>query len=416
MIDYNIHKTTNQERKQAMNNVAPKNEKSIVGAIKINEKEIGDHLNQLVRQSVEDTINSLLDAEADAICNAGRYQRSPDRLDTRAGSYKRKLLTSTGKVELTVPRLRSLPFETQIIKRYQTKQSSVEEALIEMYLAGVSVRRVEDITEALWGTKVSSSTVSDLNQKIYNKIESWRMQPIQEEHPYVFVDGVYLKRSWGGEVQNVSVLVAIGVNSEGYREILGVAEGSREDKESWSNFFRYLKERGLNGVKLVISDKASGLVEVLGDFFPEAKWQRCVVHWYRNAFVKCPYKHAKSVAAMLKAIHAQEDKEAARQKAILVTEKLRKMKLDAVAKFVEESVEETLSYMDFPSEHWRKIRTNNGLERIMKEIRRRTRVVGSFPDGYSAMMLVGARLRHISTTKWGTRQYLACKYKEVGVL
>ena len=416
MIDYNNQKTTNQERKQAMNNVAQKNEKSIVGAIKINEKEIGDHLNQLVRQSVEDTLNSLLDAEADAICNAGRYQRSPDRLDTRAGSYKRKLLTSTGKVELTVPRLRSLPFETQIIKRYQTKQSSVEEALIEMYLAGVSVRRVEDITEALWGTKVSSSTVSDLNQKIYDKIESWRMQPIQEEHPYVFVDGVYLKRSWGGEVQNVSVLVAIGVNSEGYREILGVAEGSREDKESWSNFFRYLKERGLNGVKLVISDKASGLVEVLGDFFPEAKWQRCVVHWYRNAFVKCPYKHAKSVAAMLKAIHAQEDKEAARQKAILVAEKLRKMKLDAVAKFVEESVEETLSYMDFPSEHWRKIRTNNGLERIMKEIRRRTRVVGSFPDGYSAMMLVGARLRHISTTKWGTRQYLACKYKEVGVL
>ncbi len=416
MIDYNNHKTTNQERKQAMNNVAQKNEKSIVGAIKINEKEIGDHLNQLVRQSVEDTLNSLLDAEADAICNAGRYQRSPDRLDTRAGSYKRKLLTSTGEVELTVPRLRSLPFETQIIKRYQTKQSSVEEALIEMYLAGVSVRRVEDITEALWGTKVSSSTVSDLNQKIYDKIESWRMQPIQEEHPYVFVDGVYLKRSWGGEVQNVSVLVAIGVNSEGYREILGVAEGSREDKESWSNFFRYLKERGLNGVKLVISDKASGLVEVLGDFFPEAKWQRCVVHWYRNAFVKCPYKHAKSVAAMLKAIHAQEDKEAARQKAILVAEKLRKMKLDAVAKFVKESVEETLSYMDFPSEHWRKIRTNNGLERIMKEIRRRTRVVGSFPDGYSAMMLVGARLRHISTTKWGTRQYLACKYKEVGVL
>ena len=416
MIDYNNHKTTNQERKQAMNNVAQKSEKSIVGAIKINEKEIGDHLNQLIRQSVEDTLNSLLDAEADAICNAGRYQRSPDRLDTRAGSYKRKLLTSTGEVELTVPRLRSLPFETQIIKRYQTKQSSVEEALIEMYLAGVSVRRVEDITEALWGTKVSSSTVSDLNQKIYEKIESWRMQPIQEEHPYVFVDGVYLKRSWGGEVQNVSVLVAIGVNSEGYREILGVAEGSREDKESWSNFFRYLKERGLNGVKLVISDKASGLVDVLGDFFPEAKWQRCVVHWYRNAFVKCPYKHAKSVAAMLKAIHAQEDKEAARQKAILVAEKLRKMKLDAVAKFVEESVEETLSYMDFPSEHWRKIRTNNGLERIMKEIRRRTRVVGSFPDGYSAMMLVGARLRHISTTKWGTRQYLACKYKEVGVL
>ena len=392
-----------------MGNVAQKSEKSIAGAIKINEKEIVDHLDQLVRQSVAETINSLLDAEADAICQAGRYQRSPDRLDTRAGSYKRKLLTSTGEVELTVPRLRTLPFESQIIKRYQTKQSSVEEALIEMYLAGVSVRRVEDITDALWGARVSSSAVSELNQQVYEKIESWRMQPIQGDHPYVFVDGIYLKRNWCGEVQNVSVLVAIGVNSDGYREILGVAEGSREDKESWNNFFRYLKERGLNGVKLVISDKASGLVEVLGDFFPEAKWQRCIVHWYRNAFSKCPRKHVRDVTAMLKAIHAQEDKKAAQEKAKSVMEKLRTKKLDGIAKFIEESLEETLSYMDFPSEHWRKIRTNNGLERIMKEIRRRTRVVGSFPDGYSAMMLVGARLRHISTTKQGTRQHLACK-------
>ena len=183
-----------------------------------------------MRQSVEDTLNALLNAEADAICNASRYQRTPDRLDTRAGTYQRKLLTKAGEVELKVPRLRSLPFETEIIKRYQTKQSSVEEALIEMYLAGVSVRRVEDIPEAQWGAKVSPSTVSDLNQKIYGKIEEWRMQPITGEHPYVFVDGVYLKRSWSGEVQNVSVLVAVGVNDEGCREILGVAEGSRKDK------------------------------------------------------------------------------------------------------------------------------------------------------------------------------------------
>lgn len=182
-----------------------------------------------------------------------------------------------------------------------------------MYLAGVSVRRVEDITEALWGAKVSPSTVSDLNQKIYGKIEEWRMRPINEEHPNVFVDGVYLKRSWGGEVQNVSVLVAVGVNQDGYREILGVAEGSREDKESWSNFLRYLKDRGLKGVRLIISDKCLGLYEIIGDFFPEAKWQRCVVHWYRNVFNLCPWKHVREVAAMLKAIHAQEDKEAARE-------------------------------------------------------------------------------------------------------
>ncbi len=150
-----------------MENVAQKNEKSISGAIKVNEKEVMGHLGGLVRKSVEDTLNILLNEEADAICNAGRYQRSPDRQDTRAGTYKRKLLTTSGEVELKIPRLRTLLFETQIIKRYQTKQSSVEEALIEMYLAGVSVRRVEDITEALWKTKVSSSTISDLNQKIY---------------------------------------------------------------------------------------------------------------------------------------------------------------------------------------------------------------------------------------------------------
>mgnify|MGYP000298450336 CR=1 FL=1 len=215
-----------------MENVAHETEKAISGAIKIDEKEIQDHIDGLVRQSVEDTLNALLNAEADAICNAGRYQRTPDRLDTRAGSCHRKLLTKAGEVDLKVPRLRSLPFETEIIRRYQTKQSSVEEALIEMYLAGVSVRRVEDITEALWGAKVSPSTVSDLNQKIYGKIEEWRMRPINEEHPYVFVDGVYLKRSWGGEVQNVSVLVAVGVNQDGYREILGIAgiagSGQRE--------------------------------------------------------------------------------------------------------------------------------------------------------------------------------------------
>ena len=144
------------------------------------------------------------------------------------------------------------------------------------------------------------------------------------------------------EVQNVSVLVAVGVNDEGYREILGVAEGCREDKESWSNFLHYLKERGLKGVRLIVSDKCLGLYEIIGDFFPEAKWQRCIVHWYRNAFTMCPRKHLHDVVAMLKAIHAQEDKAAARQKATLVAEKLRAMKLERIASFVENNVEETL--------------------------------------------------------------------------
>ncbi len=282
----------------------------------------------------------------------------------------------------------------------------MEEALVEMYLAGVSVRRVEDITEALWGTRVSPGTVSSLNAKIYKTIEAWRMKPIEGEHPYVYLDGIALKRSWGGEVKNVAVLVAIGVDQSGYREVLGVAEGAKEDKASWVAFLRYLKERGLKGVKLFITDKCIGVIEALGEFYPEASWQRCMVHFYRNVFTVVPKGKVKDVVAMLKAIHAQEDRKEALKKAAMVVKKLEEMKLAKAAGIVREGIEETLRYYAFPSEHWLRIRTNNPLERIMREIRRRTRVVGCFPDGNSALMLVAARLRHIASTKWGTRQYL----------
>lgn len=381
----------------------------IAGLLKVNEAEVENYLGNLVRDSVEVTLNTMLEAEADELTKARRYERSPDRVDTRAGHYERKLLTRAGEVTLEVPRLRHLPFETQIIERYRRRESSVEEAMMEMYLSGVSVRRVEDITEALWGTRVSPSTVSDLNQKIYGRIESWRNRPIEGNHAYVYLDGIWLKRSWGGEVEPVAVLVAIGVNDEGFREILGVCEGTKEDKESWRNFLRHLKERGLKGIKLAISDKCLGLVEALGEFYPEARWQRCVVHWYRNVLRLVPKGKAKEVAAMLKAIHAQEDREAALKKAEDVALKLSAMRLDKAAVLVRESVAETLSYMYFPSEHWRQIRTNNPLERIMREIRRRTRVVGAFPDGKSALMLVAARLRHIAGTRWGTKRYLDMK-------
>jgi transposase-like protein len=374
--------------------------------IRIDEGQIRSHLDQVVRESVEQTLNALLDAEADALCGARRYQHSPDRLDTRAGHYTRQLHTKAGEVTLKMPRLRTLPFETQIIERYKRRESSVEEALIEMYLAGVSVRRIEDITEALWGTKVSPSTVSELNKRIYGQIEAWRNQPITGRHPYVYVDGIWLKRSWGGEVKTVAVLVAVGVNRDGHREILGVMEGAKEDTESWRNFLRHLKARGLGDVQLFVSDKCLGLVEALGEFYPEAAWQRCVVHFYRNVFSLVPSGKVKEVAAMLKAIHAQEDREAALAKAEQVAAKLEGMKLGKAAALLRGGVAETLAYMAFPREHWTRLRTNNMLERLMKEIRRRTRVVGAFPDGESALMLVAARLRHVAGTKWGSRRYL----------
>ena len=374
--------------------------------IQLNEDLIKNNLKDLVRNSVEETLNALLDHEADELVNASKYERTDERKGYRSGHYDRNFTTTSGEVKLHVPKLKGIQFETAIIERYRRRECSVEEALIEMYLAGVSVRRVEDITEALWGSKVSPGTISNLNKKAYEHIEAWRTRQLQSEYPYVYVDGVYLKRSWGGEVQNVSILVAIGVNSDGYREIIGAAEGMKEDYESWKNFFIYLKERGLHGVQLVIGDKCLGMLESIPEVFPNARYQRCTVHFYRNIFTVTPRAKMDEVAKMLKAIHAQEDKKAAQEKALAVVKKLREMKLSSAAKKVEEGIEETLTYMDFPSQHWLRIRTNNTMERVNREIKRRTRSIGAFPDGQSALMLVCARLRHVASSDWGMKRYL----------
>jgi len=381
-------------------------DKAMGEVIRIDEAMVRDHLGEMVRGTVEETLNAMLDAEADQLCGAARYERTEARKDTRAGSYERKLHTKAGEVNLKVPKLRHSTFETAIIERYRRRESSVEEALMEMYLAGVSVRRVEDITEALWGTKVSPSTVSNLNKKIYAKIEAWRNAPIEGSHPYVYLDGIVMKRSWAGEVRNVSLLVAIGVTSEGYREVLGICEGAKEDKSGWSAFLRHLVDRGLSGVELIVSDACRGLVESVGDFLPDARWQRCTVHFYRNVFSHVPKAKVREVAHMLKAIHAQESREAASEKAQAVVANLRAMRLNKAADLVEEKIHETLSYYSFPDSHWRKIRTNNPLERLMKEIRRRTKVVGAFPDGQSCLNLAAARLRHVAGTQWSTRKYI----------
>ena len=378
--------------------------------IQLNEAVIKQELGELVRDSVEKTLNELLDQEADRLTNARRYERKEERVDTRAGSYSRKLLTKAGEVTLKVPKLRTLTFETAIIQRYQKREISVEEALVEMYLAGVSVRRVEDVTEALWGSRVSAGTVSELNKKVYGRIEEWRQRRLQGKYPYVYLDGIYLKRNWGGEYENVAILVAMAVNQDGFREVIGSAEGMKEDRDSWLNFLKSLKERGLDGTQLFIGDRCLGLLEAVHEVFPAARFQRCTVHFYRNVFSVTPRSKVKLVAAMLKAIHAQEDKASAMEKAKAVVEKLREMKLRDAAGKVEKGIQETLSYMDFPREHWTKIHSNNVIERLNREIRRRTRVVGTFPDGHSALMLVCARLRHMEGSKWGTVPYMSMKH------
>ncbi len=221
-----------------------------------------------------------------------------------------------------------------------------------MYLAEVSVRRVED------------------------------------DHPHLCQDGIVMKRTWAGEVRNASLLVASAVNAEEYREILGICEGAKEDKSGWSAFLRHLVNRGLNGVQLIISDACRRLVESIADYLPDARWQRCLVHFYRNVISHVPSTKVREVSHMLKAIHAQESREAA---------------------LVEESIGETLTYLAFSHSHWRKLRTNNPLERFMKDTRQRTRVVGAFPDGQSCLILAAARFRHIAAGKWATRRYMDMK-------
>ena len=327
--------------------------------VQLNEEVIKGQIKELVRGSVEETLNELLEKEAESLTQAARYERSETRQGYRSGHYDRNLTTTSGDVTLHVPRLKGVSFETAIIERYRRRESSVEEALIEMYLAGVSVRRVEDITEALWGSKVSPATISELNKKAYVHIEDWRNRPLQGgRYPCVYVDGIYLRRNWGGEYE--------------------------EDKASWVSFFQWLRGRGLEGVKLIVGDKCMGMLEAVGEVFPDAKYQRCTVHFYRNVFSVVPKSKVKIVAKMLKAIHAQESKKASREKAKAVVAELRAMKLKEAAKKVEDGIEETLTYCDFPSEHWTRIRTNNVIERLNREIRRRTRVVGTFPDGNSA--------------------------------
>ena len=377
--------------------------------VSLNEESLRADLGELVRRTVEDTLNGLLEEEAGDLVGAERYERTADREAYRAGHYERKLATTSGEVTIRMPKLKGMRFTTAIIERYRRRETSVEEAMIEMYLAGVSTRRIEDVSEILWGSSVSASTVSNLNEKAFEAVEAWRNRPLERAYPYVYVDGIYLrrnKRSWGGSYENVAVMVAIGVNDDGYREVIGAAEGFTESAECWREFLSWLKSRGLRGVRMFTGDKAAGMVGSIAEVFPEAAYQRCTVHFYRNVLAKVPKSKRPKVAAMLKAVHAMESREAAEAKALEVASELRAAKLNEAAKVVMDGYAETLAYTRFPREHWRRIRTNNAIERLNREIRRRTRVVGTFPDGKSALMLVTARLKYVAESEWGARRYL----------
>lgn len=365
-------------------------------------------LDAMVREKVERIVNAMLDAEADEIANAARYERSGRRKVYRVGHYERSLTAKAGRLKLKAPKLKGALFASAVIERYRRREESVEEALIDMYLAGVSTRQVDDTGQLLWGDRMPSRTLSDKLKHVYAEIDEWRTRPLDDEYPYVFVDGVWHKRSRGGSVGNVSILVAIGVSKDGHRGVIAVGEGMREDSAGWEQFFRGMIERGLKGVRLVVGDRCAGLVSTVNSMLPEARYQRCMVRFMRNVLSKTPPGHREWASAALKAVFAMESRESALDKAETVSAEMEARRLKAAANCLREGIGETTTYPlpEFPDGYRRRIRTNNMIEWLNREIRRRTRVVGSFPDGNSALMLVCARIRYAAANEWSNRRYL----------
>ena len=272
--------------------------------VSFDEQAVKDELRELARKTIEGTINAMLDEEAARLVGARPYERTDERTAYRAGHYGRGFTTTSGRVTLKMPKLKDMRFAAAIIERYKRGETGVEEVIIEMRLAGVSTRRIEDVSEILRGAGVSAGTVSNLNDKAFKAVDERSCWPLTCECPYVYVDGIYLRRSWGGSYENVAVMAAIGVNEDGYREVIGCAEGFTESSECWRDFLSWLKSRDLPGVRMFTGDKAAGMVGSIAEVFPEAKYQRCTVHFYRNVLAKVPKSRRPRVAAMFTAIHA----------------------------------------------------------------------------------------------------------------
>lgn len=357
-----------------------------------------------IRGAVKAVLEEILEAEISSHLGAAAGERSEARSGYRNGSYTRGLKTRVGELEIEVPRDRAGTFRPGVFERYRRMESPLEEALLRAYLEGVSTRRVGDIAQALSGEGISASTMSRLNGRLSDRLQAWRERPLSGAYAYLYLDGISLTVRWGGASERVSVLVAIGVSAEGFREVLACAAGFRESEESWRSLLRGLSQRGLQGVRLLISDAGAGLKAAMADFLPGAKWQRCTVHVMRNVLDKVPQTRRADVAAALKTIWHQENAQEARHKAARVLEQFAKS-LPAAMRTLEGALEDSLTFYGLPREHWKMLRTNNPLERLMKEIRRRTKVAEQFPSEDSALLLVTARLKRIHES-WAERRYL----------
>jgi transposase-like protein len=336
-------------------------------------------------------VQQVLEAEMTSFLGAESYQRNDARRGWRNGFKPRTLKTRAGELELMVPKDRDGQFQTELFERYQRSEKAFVLALLQMYVEGVSTRKVSAITEALCGLEVSKSQVSALTAKLDAEVNEWRTRPLTEAYPYLIFDARYEKVRRGGSVVSQGVLVAIGISEKGYREVLGCWVAESESEASWGAVFSELKQRGLRGVSYVVSDDHAGMVKAIGRNFQGAVWQRCQVHFVRNALALCGPQQRPQVLRLMKAVTESATREAAKAALAVAIAELEK-KAPKVARLLEESGEEILGVYALPEAHRKRMRTTNMLEWQNQELKRRTRVIRAFPHEQSCLRLVAALL------------------------
>jgi transposase-like protein len=346
-----------------------------------------DGLAQLVQQ----VLNQVLEAQVTEQLQASPYERSEERQGYRNGHRDRMLKTRIGTLVLSVPQVRSGHFSTELFSRYQRSEQALVLALMEMVVNGVSTRKVQRITEELCGTSFSKSTVSDLCKQLDEVVTAWNERPLEKVYPFLIVDAIVIKARKDGRVRSQSALIAVGINRDGYREVLGVQIGDSESRSSWSELFKWLKSRGLQGVDFVVSDDHTGLVQAIETHFQGATWQRCQVHLMRNILDASPKAIQGELHAKLRLIFDAPDLGTARR---LLDSTLAEYETRApkAMEQLEAAFDDAMAVTVLPEQYRRRLRTTNCLERLNEEVRRRERVIRIFPNVASAERLIGALL------------------------
>jgi transposase-like protein len=358
-----------------------------------------------LREALNEMVNALMGADADALCGARYGERSAERVTHRNGYRERSLDTRMGTIELQIPKLRQgTYFPGWLLEPRRRAEKALTSVIAEAYLQGVSTRRVEDLVQSLGIEKISKSQVSVLAKELDHTVKSFRERRLTEGFKYLWLDALVLKSRESGRICNVACVVAVGVNEDGHREVLGFEVITTEDGAGWLAFLRGLKARGLSGVALVVSDAHQGLREAVASVLPGASWQRCRTHFMRNLLTRVPRAAQGFVATVVRSIFAQPDAESVREQHRRVVEQLQGRFPDAARMLAE--ADELLSFTSFPKEHWRQIWSNNPQERLNREIRRRTDVVGIFPNRDAIVRLVGAVLCEINDDWAVVRRYM----------